>query len=72
MLTMSLFTHQILNKERKVLQLDTELANVTQSLAHKTKEVTSWLSCCYLGYYEDIINYDEDKILWNRARGSLV
>jgi hypothetical protein len=32
---------QILNKERKVLQLDTELANVTQSLAHKTKEVTN-------------------------------
>ena len=30
---------EVLNKERKVIQLDTELANVTQSLALKTKEV---------------------------------
>ena len=31
---------QILLKERKMLQLDTELASVTQSLAQKTKDVS--------------------------------
>lgn len=66
---------QILNKERKVLQLDTELANVTQSLAHKTKEVRSTVFyrtiLCHMNYENDWPIIKLDTIIYrNRAMPS--